>query len=155
LLRPELENRGQRVIEKLSSNLPEVPCDATQIKQVLVNLIRNGMQAMNRGGEISIETGAASEAVWVSISDTGSGIPEEKLNRIFQPFFTTKKKGSGLGLMIVQRIIRDHAGRIDVESKPGQGTTFRVWLPLHERRPRLLHAGDANSADVPGREEKR
>jgi two-component system, sporulation sensor kinase E len=155
LLRPELENRGQRVIEKLSSNLPEVPCDATQIKQVLVNLIRNAVQAMNRGGEITIETGAASEAVWVSISDTGSGIPEEKLNRIFQPFFTTKKRGSGLGLMIVQRIIRDHAGRIDVESKPGQGTTFRVWLPLHERRPRLLHAGDANSADVPGREEKR
>src|SRR5687768_16885072 len=141
LLEREIENRGQRVIQKLAGDLPEVPCDATQIQQVLVNLIRNAMQAMNRGGEIRIETGAGSEAVWVSISDTGSGIPEEKLNRIFQPFFTTKKKGSGLGLMIVQRIIRDHGGKIDLESKPGRGTTFRVWLPMHERRPRLLHAG--------------
>jgi two-component system, sporulation sensor kinase E len=141
LLEPEIENRGQRITTKLAGDLPEIPCDATQIQQVLVNLIRNAMQAMSRGGEIRIETGAGSEAVWVSIGDTGSGIPEEKLNKIFQPFFTTKKKGSGLGLMIVQRIIRDHAGRIDVESKPGKGTTFRVWLPLHERRPRLLHAG--------------
>jgi PAS domain S-box-containing protein len=141
LLRPEIENRGQRINEKLSPNMPEVPCDAAQIKQVFVNLIRNGMQAMSRGGELSVETGANSDAVFVSISDTGSGIPEEKLNQLFQPFFTTKKKGSGLGLMIVQRIIREHAGRIDVESKPGKGTTFRVWLPLHERRPRLLHAG--------------
>ena len=141
LLRPEIENRGQRINERFAQNLPEVPCDAAQIKQVFVNLIRNAMQAMSRGGELSVETGSNSEAVFVGISDTGSGIPEEKLNRIFQPFFTTKKKGSGLGLMIVQRIIRDHAGRIDLESKPGKGTTFRVWLPLHERRPRLLHAG--------------
>jgi PAS domain S-box-containing protein len=142
LLRPEIENRGQRIIEKLATNLPEVPCDAAQIKQVFVNLIRNAMQAMNRGGELKIETGSTSEAAYVGITDTGSGIPEEKLNQLFQPFFTTKKKGSGLGLMIVQRIIREHAGRIDVESKPGKGTTFRVWLPLHERRPRLLHAGN-------------
>lgn len=150
LLRPEIENRGQHILQKLAAELPAIPCDATQIKQVLVNLIRNAMQSMSRGGELRVESGAGSDAVWVSISDTGSGIPEEKLNRVFQPFFTTKKKGSGLGLMIVQRIIRDHAGRIDVESKPGQGTTFRVWLPLHERRPRLLHAGNP-----PGREEPR
>ena len=150
LLAPEIENRGQRVIQKLSGDLPDIPCDATQIQQVLVNLIRNAMQAMTRGGEIRIETGAGSEAVWVSISDTGSGIPEEKLNRIFQPFFTTKKKGSGLGLMVVQRIIRDHAGRIDVESKPGKGTTFRVWLPMHVRRPRLLHSGTMNAANGAG-----
>lgn len=141
LLRPEIENRGQRIHEKLAKNLPEIPCDAAQIKQVFVNLIRNAMQAMSKGGELSIETGFSAEAVFVSITDTGTGIPEEKLNQLFQPFFTTKKKGSGLGLMIVQRIIREHTGRIDVESKPGRGTTFRVWLPLHERRPRLLHAG--------------
>ena len=146
LLGPEIENRGQRVMQKLAGDLPDVPCDATQIQQVLVNLTRNAMQAMTRGGEIRIETGAGSEAVWVSISDTGSGIPDEKLNRIFQPFFTTKKKGTGLGLMIVQRIIRDHAGRIDVESKPGKGTTFRVWLPMHVRRPRLLQAGSTDTA---------
>lgn len=145
LLRPEIENRGQKINERFSGNLPEIPCDAAQIKQVFVNLIRNAMQAMSKGGEISVETGANAEAVFVSITDTGNGIPEEKLNQLFQPFFTTKKKGSGLGLMIVQRIIREHTGRIDVESKPGRGTTFRVWLPLHERRPRLLHAGGMES----------
>ena len=153
LLRPEIENRGQHILQQLAAELPEIPCDATQIKQVLVNLIRNAMQSMSRGGELRVESGSGADAVWVSISDTGSGIPEEKLNRVFQPFFTTKKKGSGLGLMIVQRIIRDHAGRIDVESKPGHGTTFRVWLPLHERRPRLLQAG--NPGEPPGGDEPR
>ena len=140
LLRPELENRGQRVEQKFSPSLPSAPFDPAQIKQVLVNLIKNAMQAMNRGGTLTLQTGASAEAVWISIADTGSGIKEEKLTRIFDPFFTTKKKGSGLGLMIVQRIIRDHGGRIDLESKPGQGTTFRVWIPLREPAPRLLAA---------------
>lgn len=148
LLRPEIENRGQGINEKLAGNLPEIPCDAAQIKQVFVNLIRNAMQAMSKGGELSVETGFNADAVFVSITDTGNGIPEAKLNQLFQPFFTTKKKGSGLGLMIVQRIIREHAGRIDVESKPGRGTTFRVWLPLHEPRPRLLHAGGGENQTV-------
>jgi two-component system, sporulation sensor kinase E len=143
LLKPEIENRGQHITQKLARQLPDVPIDPVQIKQVLVNLIKNAMQAMTRGGELNIQTGAGREAVWVSISDTGVGIPEEQLSRIFEPFFTTKKKGSGLGLMIVQRIIRGHGGRIDLESKPGQGATFRVWLPLHERPPRLLEAGEA------------
>jgi PAS domain S-box-containing protein len=142
LLRPEIENRGQIVVEKLAGRLPEVPLDPAQIKQALLNLVKNAMQAMTRGGQLTVQTGASSEAVFVSITDTGKGIPEEKLTRIFEPFFTTKKKGSGLGLMVVQRIVRDHTGRIDLESKPGQGTTFRIWLPLHERPPRLLHAGD-------------
>lgn len=74
----------------------------------------------------------------MSVVDTGGGIPEEQINRIFEPFFTTKKKGTGLGLMIVQRIVRAHGGKIEVESHAGRGTTFRVWLPLHEQRPRLL-----------------
>jgi two-component system sensor histidine kinase AtoS len=78
--------------------------------------------------------------VWVSVADTGGGIPEEQINRIFDPFFTTKKKGSGLGLMIVQRIVRAHGGRIDLESHVGRGTSFRIWLPLHERTPKLLQA---------------
>ena len=76
--------------------------------------------------------------MWVSVTDTGGGIPEEQVSRIFEPFYTTKKKGTGLGLMIVQRIVRAHEGRIELESHVGRGTTFRIWLPLHERRPRLL-----------------
>lgn len=138
LLRPELENRGLRVNEKLTRSLPDSPIDPAQIKQALVNLVKNAMQAMTTGGTLALETGEGADGVWCSVADTGSGIPQEEINRIFEPFFTTKKKGTGLGLMIVQRIVRDHGGRIAVESHPGRGTTFRIWLPLHERKPRLL-----------------
>ena len=93
-----------------------------------------------RGGKLTLVTGESSETLWVEVADTGGGIPQEQLNRIFEPFYTTKKKGTGLGLMIVQRIVRDHGGRIDLESHVGQGTTFRVHLPLQQPAPRLLEA---------------
>ncbi len=140
LLRPELDNRGVSVKSKLARQLPATPIDPTQIQQVLVNLIKNAIQAMTKGGTLTLQTGEGSDGVWVSVSDTGGGIPQEEINRIFEPFYTTKKKGSGLGLMIVQRIVRAHYGRIDLESQVGRGTTFRIWLPLHERKPRLLEA---------------
>ncbi len=140
LLRPEIENRGVTVREKLARSLPAVPMDAVQMQQVLVNLCKNALQAMTRGGGLTLHTEAAADGVRVSVSDTGGGIPQEQINRIFEPFFTTKKKGSGLGLMIVQRIVREHRGRIELESHVGHGTTFRVWLPLHERPIRLLEA---------------
>jgi two-component system, sporulation sensor kinase E len=138
LLRPELENRGLTVKEKLARNLTSTPIDATQMQQVLVNLVKNAAQSMSTGGTLTLSTGESGDGVWVSVTDTGGGIPEEQINRIFEPFYTTKKKGSGLGLMIVQRIVRAHNGRIELESNVGRGTTFRVWLPLHERKPRLL-----------------
>ena len=138
LLRPEIDNRGVTLREKLFSPLPLAPIDPAQIKQVLVNLIKNALQAMTRGGVLTLQTEASGECVWVAVADTGGGIPEEQLNRIFEPFYTTKKKGTGLGLMIVQRIVREHGGRIDLESRVGRGTVFRIWLPLHERPPRLL-----------------
>jgi len=140
LLRPEIENRGQIIEDKLARQLPSAPLDPAQIKQVLVNLLKNAMQAMSKGGVLTVQTGSGADGVWISIADTGCGIPQDQLNRIFEPFFTTKKKGSGLGLMIVQRIVREHGGLIKLESHVGQGTTFRIWLPLHERQPRLLEA---------------
>jgi signal transduction histidine kinase len=140
LLKPELDNRGLEVKTKLPRQLPLTPLDPTQIQQVLVNLIKNAMQATTRGGRITLQTHEANDGAWVSISDTGSGIPQDQLNRIFEPFFTTKKQGTGLGLMIVQRIVRAHNGRIELESHVGRGTTFRIWLPAHERRQRLLEA---------------
>ena len=140
LLRPEIENRGQTLEEKLARQLPTAPLDPAQIKQVLVNLVKNAVQAMTKGGVLTVQTGSGADGVWVSIADTGCGIPQEQLNRIFEPFFTTKRKGSGLGLMIVQRIVREHGGLIKLESNVGQGTRFRIWLPLHERQPRLLEA---------------
>jgi PAS domain S-box-containing protein len=140
LLKPEVDNRGVTVKTKLARQLPVSSIDATQIQQVLVNLIKNALQAMTKGGTLTLQTGEGADGVWFSVADTGGGIPQEQLNRIFEPFYTTKKKGSGLGLMIVQRIVRGHGGRIELESEVGRGTIFRVWLPLHERKPRLLEA---------------
>jgi PAS domain S-box-containing protein len=140
LLEPELEDRGHDVKVKMARQLPLAPLDATQIQQALVNLIKNAMQAMTQGGTLTLQTGEGAEGVWVSVGDSGGGIPEEQINRIFEPFYTTKKKGSGLGLMIVQRIVRAHRGRINIESHVGKGTTFRIWLPLHEPKLRMLEA---------------
>lgn len=144
LLQPELENRGLHVKVRLGRQLPLAPMDPAQIQQVTVNLIKNAMQAMTKGGSLMLQTGEGSEGVWVSIADTGGGIPQDQINRIFEPFFTTKEKGSGLGLMIVQRIVRAHGGKIELESQVGRGTTFRIWLPTHDRKPRLLEAPPHN-----------
>jgi two-component system, sporulation sensor kinase E len=140
LLQPELDNRGLNLKTRLARQLPATPIDPEQIQQVLVNLVKNALQAMTTGGTLTLQTGEGADGVWVSVGDTGGGIPQEQINRIFEPFYTTKKKGSGLGLMIVQRIVRAHGGRIELESQVGRGTTFRIWLPLHERKLRLLEA---------------
>lgn len=143
LLRPELENRDIAVKEKLARRLPDAPIDAVQLQQALVNLIKNAMQAMTKGGTLTLATGEGSDGVWLSITDTGCGIGDEQMKHIFEPFYTTKKKGTGLGLMIVQRIVRAHNGRIELDSRAGRGTMFRIWLPLHEPKPRLLAAPNA------------
>lgn len=147
LLAPELRDRGIDVQKRLARQLPAAPIDPVQIQQVLVNLVRNAMQAMTRGGTLTVQTSEGSDGLWVIVADTGRGIPQEQINRIFDPFYTTKRKGTGLGLMIVQRIVRAHRGKIELESQVGRGTTFRIWLPLHEPRPRLLGApGEAAPA---------
>jgi PAS domain S-box-containing protein len=143
LLQPELANRDLNVKIKLARQLTATLIDVTQMQQVLVNLIKNAMQSMTKGGALTLQTGESDDGIWVSVADTGGGIPQEQINRIFEPFYTTKKKGTGLGLMIVQRIVRAHGGKIELESRVGRGTTFRIWLPLHERKPRLLENKNA------------
>jgi len=138
LLRPEFDNRGQAIKLAFAKSLPLAVFDAAQIKQSLINLMKNSMHAMSTGGELVIKTGEAGGGVWVSLTDTGGGIPQEQIKRIFEPYYTTKEKGSGLGLMIVQRIVRDHDGRLELMSHGGKGTTFRIWLPQEERRQHLL-----------------
>ncbi|MDP6306841.1 MAG: ATP-binding protein [Verrucomicrobiota bacterium] len=145
LLRPEFDNRGQAIKLAFAKSLPLAVFDAAQIKQSLINLMKNSMHAMSTGGELVIKTGEAGGGVWVSLTDTGGGIPQEQIKRIFEPYYTTKEKGSGLGLMIVQRIVRDHDGRLELMSHGGKGTTFRIWLPQEERRQHLLETA-ANEA---------
>jgi len=107
--------------------------NAEQLKQVFLNLILNGLQAMPQGGELKIDIPSLNRGdslVRIDISDTGQGIPEEDIPRIFEPFYTTKENGTGLGLAIVRRIIENHKGKIEVVSKMGKGTTFSIYLPL-------------------------
>jgi len=120
-------------IEKhLAQNLPATFADGTQLKQVFLNMILNAAQAMEGHGElcISTETDPVNQFIIIKIRDTGPGIPDEVLSKIFDPFFTTKEKGTGLGLAISYGIIEKHLGKIDVETKPNQGSTFIITLPI-------------------------
>lgn len=123
-----------RVITELSSRLPRVPCDPSQVQQVILNLVINAAEAMPDGGRVTITTRGfpGENHVVLSVSDQGAGIPPEALPRVFDPFFTTKDEahGVGLGLAVVYGIVHAHGGDIEVESTPGHGTLFRVTLPL-------------------------
>jgi signal transduction histidine kinase len=128
-------HRAEAVVEvELADEAPTVRAIPTQLHQVLINLVTNACHALPAPGErIRVRTDVADRGrVLLEISDTGVGIEEGDLPRIFEPFFTTKKngKGTGLGLSIVKNIIEAHRGSIDVESAPGEGTVFRILLPL-------------------------
>jgi two-component system NtrC family sensor kinase len=120
--------------ERYSVELQEIKGDSDQLRQVFTNLILNAIQAMPEGGKLTIETILHAEAgvCEVDITDTGYGIAAENLEQIFNPFFTTKKQGTGLGLSVTYGIIKEHGGRIDVQSEPGKETTFRVVLPVKQ-----------------------
>jgi len=140
LLEREISDRDILVEQELAADIPASLVDRAQLKQAFYNLIRNALQAMRAGGILRIRTEATDSHLVVSVIDTGQGISAEQMGRIFEPYYTTKPDGTGLGLMIVQRIVRDHGGTIDVESDAGRGTTVRIKLPIHERRMRLLEA---------------
>ncbi|MGD0839226.1 MAG: ATP-binding protein, partial [Polyangia bacterium] len=111
--------------------LPEVVVDESQIRQALLNLIRNAKEAMPAGGSIAVEVARTAEGmVGLALSDSGSGISREDLDRIFEPFFSTKAKGTGLGLALVQQIVLEHGGRIDVACPGAGGTRFTIHLPV-------------------------
>ncbi|MFW9879062.1 MAG: sensor histidine kinase, partial [Candidatus Thorarchaeota archaeon] len=111
--------------------IPNVKCNIGQINQVFMNLIMNSSQAME-SGDIWIKTWNEDNRVNVEIKDNGSGIPEDALNKIFDPFYTTKPEGTGLGLSLVYKIIQNHNGFLNVNSKIGEGTTMRISLPVEE-----------------------
>lgn len=124
-------------VEKYYGELPLVECHASEINQVLMNLLINAGQAIHERGTLTLATGEHNGDVWVSISDSGCGMPEEVLQRIFDPFYTTKPigRGTGLGLAICYSILAKHHGRIEVSSRLGIGSTFRVVLPVSQPPP--------------------
>ncbi len=135
LLRPQIERQWIRV-EKEFHPLPSMFMDREQMKQVILNLLLNAIQAMPEGGNLLLKGALSADHEWIffSIQDSGVGIPEENIDKLFDPFFSTKEGGIGLGLSIAHRIIDQHQGKIEVKSKPGKGTLFMVWLPIHHER---------------------
>jgi two-component system, sporulation sensor kinase E len=146
-LKPELDQSHVRVKLDLRKDMPEMLLDPDQMKQAVYNLIRNAGHAMPTGGTLTISGSYTDFEVRLAFEDTGKGITAEQMGRLFQPFSTTRPTGTGLGLLIVRRIIREHGGEIDIESRVGQGTRVSLWLPLVERHIRLLGEGEPASAE--------
>lgn len=137
----ELKDRGIEVEAQILESIPHVMADRNQLKQVFFNLTKNAMEAMRPGGKLRIRSRADDDSVYLMFGDSGSGIKQEDLVRLFQPYYTTKAGGSGLGLMIAQRIMREHGGHIGIESKEGVGTIVTLQFPRKDRRVRMLQGG--------------
>jgi signal transduction histidine kinase len=141
---PELDQAGVTIDAHLSPVLPLLRIDARYIKQALLNLIKNAVAAMPGGGVLRIESLRSGDEVLVRIADTGTGIPDEIMDKIFEPYFTTKPFGTGLGLTIVFKIVKEHFGDISVNSRVGEGTTVTLALPVPQKEKILIdYKGDA------------
>lgn len=127
----EFEARKRRVKLHFNANndIVQIECDENRLKQVFLNFIKNGIEAMPDGGDLYVSAEVENNNVEISIKDTGVGIPPEKLQKIGEPFYTTKKEGTGLGLMVSFKIIESHNGKVYIESEQNKGTTFRILLP--------------------------
>ena len=139
---PELQDREIVVEQELRSDLPLLQLDRDQMKQAFYNVIKNSVEAMHRHGTLHIRTDLADTHVIVRFEDSGGGMSAESLSRVFEPYFTTKPSGSGLGLLIVRRIVREHGGELSIESGQGKGLTLTIRLPFIDKRIRMLEAGE-------------
>src|SRR5438477_9485151 len=142
---PEIKDRDLVVEQELRSDLPLLELDRDQMKQAFYNVIKNSFEAMKSRGILRIRTDMDESHVIVRFTDTGGGISAENLSRVFEPYFTTKTSGTGLGLLIVRRIVREHGGELSIESSEGKGLTLAIRLPHLDRRVRMLEAGDSKS----------
>ena len=131
LMSPAAEEKGLNLEDDLDPRLPRLQADPNQLNQVLVNLIKNAIEASETGDRIVLASGSEDNQVWFSIQDDGKGMSPEVQEKIFHPFFTTKEKGTGLGLAVIHKIITDHNGTITLETVPGVGSTFTIRLPLN------------------------
>ena len=139
---PEIADRDIVVEAELRPDLPLIELDRDQMKQAFYNVIKNSFEAMKRRGILRIRTDMDATHVRISFTDTGGGMSAESLSRVFEPYFTTKSGGSGLGLLIVRRIVREHGGEMAIESNEGKGLTLTIRLPYLDKRVRMLEAGD-------------
>jgi signal transduction histidine kinase len=129
------------LVEKNFGSLPPITIDKEQMKQVVLNLLLNAIQAMPKGGRLQLsgKIPTGNQSIQLSIQDSGIGIPPEDMDKLFDPFFSNREGGIGLGLSIAHRIIDQHHGRIEVESAPDEGTLFTIWLPLEQENQDADH----------------
>lgn len=137
-VRFELEQAEIELITDFDTALPQIKLDARYLKQALLNLAKNAIAAMPDGGMLRVSTQTRGDQVLLRISDNGTGMSEETRNKIFEPYFTTKDFGSGIGLTLVYKVIKEHMGDISVISREGHGTTFTITLPVPQRERHLL-----------------
>jgi two-component system, NtrC family, sensor kinase len=153
--RGELAQAGIGITVDVAPGLPDVAADEAQLRQALINLIRNAREAMSDGGARRIEVSVRAHAgrIAIVIHDSGPGIGAADIGKVFDPFFSTKERGTGLGLALVQQVVVDHGGQIEVASPPGAGTTFTLTLPVGdaERQKSAPAAGGGPSGAVPSR----
>ena len=144
-LAPEIKDRDIVVEQELRADLPVLDLDRDQMKQAFYNVIKNSFEAMKSRGILRIRTDMDESYVMISFTDTGGGISAENLSHVFEPYFTTKPSGTGLGLLIVRRIVREHGGELSIESSEGKGLTLTIRLPYAGKRVRMLEAGRSHS----------
>lgn len=150
-MRQELENRDILTEASWPATIPIIAGDANQLRQAFYNIIKNALQAMPDGGLLRIDCTIKDKWLNISFADTGVGITSEEISRIFDPYFTTKKEGNGLGLLVVERICRDHGGDLSIESEANKGTIFRIRLPLGAANmPRLSLPSETEEIDYDG-----
>jgi len=137
LARQQVRTRPVRVLFTPNASLPSVVHDPALIQQVVLNLLLNGIQAIPREGTVEVNLTQEDSQALICVKDNGRGIPPEALPKIFKPFFTTRKEGTGLGLSLANGIVQSHGGTIEARSTPGQGTQFRIHLPITPPKPRL------------------
>ncbi|MFP4066979.1 MAG: two-component system sensor histidine kinase NtrB [Spirochaetaceae bacterium] len=134
----ELEQNNVVVETEFARDLPKIQLDERYFKQAVMNIVKNAIAAMPEGGTLSIRTRCRGESVELSIEDTGEGMPEEVREKIFEPYFTTRDFGSGIGLTLVYKVVKEHMGEISVSSEEGQGSTFTITFPVPQREQHLL-----------------
>ncbi len=147
VMKHEIRDRRMLVETDFPKNIPAVAVDDAQVKQVFFNVIKNALQAMEDGGILMIETQLSDRFVSVVVEDNGPGIDPEKLGAIYEPYHTTKAEGTGLGMMIVQRIMRDHGGEIEINTGQGRGTRLILRFPREDARMNLLIAPEKETAN--------
>jgi len=148
VLGQEIKDRRILVERTYAGEVPLVLVDEVQVKQVFFNVLKNALQAMDDGGILELESGVSDRFAWMAIEDNGCGMDSGKLSAIYEPYHTTKSEGTGLGMMIVQRIMRDHGGEISINSEPGKGTRFILRFPREDARLTQLDAPQLGGNDA-------